>query len=64
MGFEETIQETQEEGYRTHPAASSAISIGINGETAKRVLRASTRTEKYPEALRVAELLKDSFKRN
>lgn len=64
MGFEETVPETQGEGHRTHPATSSAILIGINEETAKRVLRTSTRTEKYPEALRVAELLKDSFKRN
>jgi endonuclease V-like protein UPF0215 family len=64
MGFEETLQEIQDEGDSTHPAASSAISIGINEETAKKVLSASTRTENYPEALRVAKLLKDSFKRN
>jgi endonuclease V-like protein UPF0215 family len=64
MGFEDPLQETEGEGDHTHLAASSATTIGINDETAKRVLRASTRTEKYPEALRVAELLNDSFRRN
>ena len=62
--FEKTLQETQEERARRHRAAFSAITIGISEETAKRVLKASTRTEKYPEVLRVAKLLNDSFKRN
>jgi endonuclease V-like protein UPF0215 family len=64
IGFKEPHQETQGEGTHIHPAASSNITIGINHDTAKKVLRVSTRTDKYPEALRVAELLKDSFRWN
>ena len=64
LGLEETLQKAQGEAGRTHPGAASATSIGINEETAERVLRASTRTEKLPEALRVAGLFTDSFKPN
>jgi endonuclease V-like protein UPF0215 family len=64
IGFEDPLQERKGEGDHIHRSASSVTTIGINEETAKRVLRASTRTEKYPEALRVAELLKESFRRN
>jgi len=64
MGFEESFQETQRKDNHMPPSVSSAKTIGIDEKTATKVLKTSTRTGKYPEALRVAERLRDSFKRN
>lgn len=41
-----------------------SITVGIDEKTAKRILKTTTRTGLYPEALRVAGILAESYKPN
>ncbi len=55
-------------GFQDSPRNSESltppITVGIDEETAKRLLKITSRTGLYPEALRVAGLLAESFKPN
>ena len=54
LGFQDTPQNSQ--------SPTPPIAVGIDEKTAKRVLKITSRTGLYPEALRVAGLLAESFK--
>jgi endonuclease V-like protein UPF0215 family len=53
-------------GFQDAPKNSQSppppITVGIDEETAKKILKITSRTGLYPEALRVAGLLAESFK--
>ena len=53
-GFQDPPQNSQ--------SPTPPIAVGIDEKTAKRVLKITSRTGLYPEALRVAGLLVESFK--
>ena len=56
LGFQATPQNSQN--------PTPPITVGIDKETAIRILEITSRTGVYPEALRVAGLLAESFKPN
>ena len=56
LGFQATPQNSQN--------PTPPITVGIDEETAIRILEITSRTGVYPEALRVAGLLAESFKPN
>ncbi|MBC8223826.1 DUF99 family protein [Candidatus Bathyarchaeota archaeon] len=56
LGFQDPPQNNQR--------LTSPITVGIDEKTAKRILKITSRTGSYPEALRVAELLAESFNPN
>lgn len=54
LGFQDSPQNSQ--------SPTPPITIGIDEKTAKKILKIASRTGVYPEALRVAGLLAESFK--
>ena len=56
LGFQDPPQNSQ--------SPAPPVTVGIDDKTAKRILQTTSRTGLYPEALRVAGLLTESFKPN
>ena len=56
LGFQDPPQNSQ--------SPTPLITVGIDEKTAIRILKITSRTELFPEALRVAGLLTESFKPN